>query len=318
VGDHGEDGRLGRSVAAVPAAPPLHHPGQGACRSDWVKWRVPTAGKPRRRAAGGGALSRFRRTPRAFRIRDPLAVHDGPAGATPAPAPRRARVALVLALGAISWVVPPTAAQPYAAFDVPDSLMAEALRSAAAGFENAWNALLVSELRARAAAADCARLVRAGTRDPESVGDLGALGATLHYLGLVQRQLGHADSARATFVRALETTVAAGDSGRTADVLVSTIALLSDAGQHGRALALGDRAASIYAAGGNLRGEAQPHRPAGPPHRRSRCRDRPPGTGGRSTGSRCARRTSAWRAEPGRSRPCPRPAAGSTHWRSRS
>lgn len=47
-------------------------------------------------------------------------------------------------------------AQPYAVFDVHDSLMAGALRSAAPRFENVWNALLVDELRARAARAGSA------------------------------------------------------------------------------------------------------------------------------------------------------------------
>src|SRR5512143_1846901 len=52
-------------------------------------------------------------------------------------------------------------AQPYSRFAVPDSALVPAVRAAGAGFESAWNALLVAECRASAARADSARALRA-------------------------------------------------------------------------------------------------------------------------------------------------------------
>ncbi|OGU00771.1 MAG: hypothetical protein A2W29_13510 [Gemmatimonadetes bacterium RBG_16_66_8] len=77
--------------------------------------------------------------------------------------------ALIVALAS------PAAAQPYARFAVPDSALDDALRTAVGDFENAWNALLVAELRARLAAADSAAMLanlerRVSTAEPRALG----------------------------------------------------------------------------------------------------------------------------------------------------
>lgn len=75
----------------------------------------------------------------------------------------------------LSHAVPPAAAQPYARFAVPDSALAPALRTAGAEYENAWNALLVAELRATLARADSARALialeqRLAAAEPRTLG----------------------------------------------------------------------------------------------------------------------------------------------------
>ncbi|OGF04334.1 MAG: hypothetical protein A2W00_01515 [Candidatus Eisenbacteria bacterium RBG_16_71_46] len=70
----------------------------------------------------------------------------GPAGLAPA------LIAVAVALAPAG----PVRAQSYARFAGADSALAPALRAAGAGFEGAWNDLLVSELRARLARADSA------------------------------------------------------------------------------------------------------------------------------------------------------------------
>src|SRR5262249_20592914 len=80
---------------------------------------------------------------------------------------------------------------------------------------------------------EAARTVR------ERTGERGPLGSTLNSLGLTLIALGHPDSARVYFDQALESTVAAGDSARTAEVLANTMGLLADEGKLGRALDLG-------------------------------------------------------------------------------
>lgn len=74
----------------------------------------------------------------------------------------RIACAAVLASASLSLLlpitaVPPVHAQPYAPFAVPDSSLRDALRTGRAGFEAAWNALLVAELRASLAKADSAK-----------------------------------------------------------------------------------------------------------------------------------------------------------------
>ncbi len=64
---------------------------------------------------------------------------------------------MALVLLTLAGHAPAVHAQPYAVFEVPDSLMAEALHRAAPGFENTWNALLVDELRATADSAPALR-----------------------------------------------------------------------------------------------------------------------------------------------------------------
>jgi CHAT domain-containing protein/Tfp pilus assembly protein PilF len=67
------------------------------------------------------------------------------------------RAALVVAAGlALALAASPAAAQPYARFAVPDSALVGAVKASGAQFEAAWNALLVSELRASLARADSA------------------------------------------------------------------------------------------------------------------------------------------------------------------
>ncbi|TMQ74029.1 MAG: CHAT domain-containing protein [Candidatus Eisenbacteria bacterium] len=69
----------------------------------------------------------------------------------------RARWAPALvALAALALAALPAAGQPYARFAGPDSVLAPAVKASGAQFENAWNALLVAELRATLARADSA------------------------------------------------------------------------------------------------------------------------------------------------------------------
>ncbi len=65
-------------------------------------------------------------------------------------------VALALAFALLTLAARPAAAQPYARFAVPDSALAGAVRANGAQFETAWNALLVTELRASLARQDSA------------------------------------------------------------------------------------------------------------------------------------------------------------------
>jgi len=68
----------------------------------------------------------------------------------------------VFALAAVLSASGAAQAQPYARFAVPDSVLVPAVLSASgAGFETAWNALLVAECRATAARADSAPTLRA-------------------------------------------------------------------------------------------------------------------------------------------------------------
>src|SRR5262245_167139 len=78
---------------------------------------------------------------------------------TPSLRPPRIRVLAGLVASALCLAVS-SRAQPYAAFEVPDSLLQDSLRHSAAGFENAWNTLLVSELRATEARADSVAALR--------------------------------------------------------------------------------------------------------------------------------------------------------------
>lgn len=69
----------------------------------------------------------------------------------------------------------PALAQPYARYDVPDSTLASVLAASRSEYENAWNALLVAELRATLARADSAsRLARLSRRvagaEPSALG----------------------------------------------------------------------------------------------------------------------------------------------------
>jgi len=86
------------------------------------------------------------------------------------PAPSRARtapsrppraavpraLASMLLAAAVALLPARLHAQTYARFAVPDSALADALRGSGGGFEAAWNALVVSTLRARLAGADSA------------------------------------------------------------------------------------------------------------------------------------------------------------------
>jgi CHAT domain-containing protein/Tfp pilus assembly protein PilF len=78
-------------------------------------------------------------------------------GATGVRRPIRRPLALAAALVAFAACAGPAAAQPWARFAVPDSALPATLKANAAGYEAAWNALLVAELRARLAKADSAR-----------------------------------------------------------------------------------------------------------------------------------------------------------------
>jgi CHAT domain-containing protein/Tfp pilus assembly protein PilF len=71
---------------------------------------------------------------------------------------RAAQAVLVTACAVLlSCAAGPATAQPYARFVVPDSALAGAVRAAGAEYESAWNALLVTELRAALARADSAQ-----------------------------------------------------------------------------------------------------------------------------------------------------------------
>lgn len=59
--------------------------------------------------------------------------------------------AVTLALALAAALATGARAQSYARFDVPDSLLADALRASGRAFEPAWNTLLIAELRARLA-----------------------------------------------------------------------------------------------------------------------------------------------------------------------
>jgi CHAT domain-containing protein/Tfp pilus assembly protein PilF len=86
------------------------------------------------------------------------------------------RTALVAAAGlALAFAASPVAAQPYARFAVPDSALGGAVKASGTQFEAAWNALLVSELRASLARADsAARLLslarRVADAEPTALG----------------------------------------------------------------------------------------------------------------------------------------------------
>ena len=96
------------------------------------------------------------------------------------------RAALLFALaGGLAWA-PTAAAQPWARFAVPDSSLPAALRAGAAGYEAAWNALLVAELRARLARADSASaLLDLGGRIARA--EPGALGSRIGLDALERR-----------------------------------------------------------------------------------------------------------------------------------
>ena len=92
-----------------------------------------------------------------------------------APLFRASIVGLVLV--AITWPAG-SRAQSYAPLGVPDSSLVEAMRANRAGFENLWNALLVSSLRATLADADsAARLKRLASRVAHA--EPGALGSRI-------------------------------------------------------------------------------------------------------------------------------------------
>lgn len=88
---------------------------------------------------------------------------------------RRAGLAVALALAVAGGFAREAAAQPWARFAVSDSALGAALKAGAAGYEAAWNALLIAELRARLARADSAtaleRLaVRIARAEPAALG----------------------------------------------------------------------------------------------------------------------------------------------------
>ena len=85
--------------------------------------------------------------------------------------PRTPARRLVLVLLACLGAVSPARAQVYARFAVPDSARVAAVRGSGGGYERAWNALLVSEIRATLARADSAARLGALARD---VGELEA------------------------------------------------------------------------------------------------------------------------------------------------
>ncbi len=94
-----------------------------------------------------------------------------PAGPRPLQLLLLLAAALALALAPISVI-----AQPYARFAVPDSALAPALRAAGSQYENAWNALLATQLRAELARADsAAALLRLASR--VAAAEPGALGS---------------------------------------------------------------------------------------------------------------------------------------------
>lgn len=79
--------------------------------------------------------------------------------------PRTPARRLVLVLLACLGAVSPARAQVYARFAVPDSARVAAVRGSGGGYERAWNALLVSEIRATLARADSAARLGALARD---------------------------------------------------------------------------------------------------------------------------------------------------------
>jgi CHAT domain-containing protein len=83
---------------------------------------------------------------------------------------------LLLALQLV--VVSAAAAQSWKHFDVPDSLLAGALRTSGRGFESAWNALLVAELRASLAHQPAAASLGA-LESRVAAAEGGALGSTI-------------------------------------------------------------------------------------------------------------------------------------------
>jgi CHAT domain-containing protein len=85
------------------------------------------------------------------------------------------RIVGLMLIGAGALVTASAQAQTYARFDVGDSSMSDAVRASGAGFEAAWNALLVSSLRARLAGADSAMRLgtlarRVAAAEPQALG----------------------------------------------------------------------------------------------------------------------------------------------------
>lgn len=94
---------------------------------------------------------------------------------------RRTLLAAVLVI-TIATTASPAIAQPYARLDVPDSALAGTLAAGRTEFENLWNALLVTELRASLAHADSAARLAALARrvagaEPSAIGSRIALDA---------------------------------------------------------------------------------------------------------------------------------------------
>ncbi len=147
-----------------------------------------------------------REVARGMRAQDRFPVGPGGTPATPRPRRWRARV-LVAALAGFVSVAPPAAAQPYASFAVPDSLLPDALRAAGARFEPAWDALLVAELRASLADADSAARLRA-LAGRVAAAEGGALGTRIAADALARRARWSAPQRRRRVAAAVDESLA--------------------------------------------------------------------------------------------------------------
>ena len=152
---------------------------------------------------------------------------------------------VALALAILSFGASGARAQAWARFEVPDSALAAAVRDAGAGYEGAWDALLVAGLRARAARADSAARLEALARRVASAeslatgGHIGAAalrrtarwsapqrvrrvaGAVAESLATVAQRAREWDAARTRYAEALAHYRAIGEARRAAWVLGS-------------------------------------------------------------------------------------------------
>ncbi len=183
------------------------------------------------------------------------------------PSPSRLTVLALLALALMAALAAPAAvpaaASPWTRFEVPDSALAPTLAAARAdlnGFEAAWNALFVAELRAGAARADSARRLLALERriakaEPGALGsrigaDALALrgrwkavdrarrveAAVIESLAVAARTAGDVPRADSVFRAAIDAYTVLGERRREAWVLGSLGSLRLVAGDHTAAL----------------------------------------------------------------------------------
>ncbi len=122
-------------------------------------------------------------------------------------------LAALVVLGLVAGLGERAEAQPYARFAVPDSALPQALRAGRTDYESAWNALLVSEIRAQQAHADSARRLARLARDLAGA-EAAALGSRIGPDALALRRRWNKSDLRARVSAAVAESLAAVARGR--------------------------------------------------------------------------------------------------------